>query len=222
MFYLFHHIPKTAGTSVRVALSKMFQVHEDYHKNISREEMERYVKDRINLSELTERDILCGHWNIIGGRLWEKYPEIDDVPVRKIAFFRPPLDTALSGVRFNVRNGHISDQRANEMLLKRVNYFATTLGCDSENYRQRIDSYWHVGLTSRVQDSMDFIADTISADRVKVARRNVTDPASVQFSDAAIAEFKERSKFDQEIYDYAASVANTAYDAIRQSAVENQ
>tara|TARA_R110000803_G_scaffold88814_1_gene155793 strand:- start:565 stop:768 length:204 start_codon:yes stop_codon:yes gene_type:complete len=39
MFCLFNYIKKTAGTSVRGELSKLFQVREDNHKDISREEV---------------------------------------------------------------------------------------------------------------------------------------------------------------------------------------
>ena len=39
MFYLFYHIMKTAGTSVRGELPKLFHIREDHRKGISREEV---------------------------------------------------------------------------------------------------------------------------------------------------------------------------------------
>lgn len=213
MFYLFHHIPKTADTSVRDALGRHLRVHLDYQLSASPADRADFERDRPDLSLLTQQDVLCGHWNLPGSRLWERFPELDELDVRKIVILRPPLETAMSGVRYNLQTNPAATRAPDAMLLARVNYFASVLGCTRDSYRERIDSYWHVGLAGRVQETVDFIADTVGSPRWPVDRLNTTDAMSVSFSPEAVETFLHRSELDQAIYDYAAAVAHAAHAA---------
>lgn len=44
MFYLFHHVPKTAGTSCNEAFGSMFHVVKDYHRSIKESDLIEYKR----------------------------------------------------------------------------------------------------------------------------------------------------------------------------------
>lgn len=87
MFYLFHHIPKTAGSSCVQAYRKLFKVIPDYHKSSTPADLKSYSESKIDLAALCSSDVLWGHYNISGHYLYQRYPSLDDYKPRKVIFF---------------------------------------------------------------------------------------------------------------------------------------
>jgi len=159
--------------------------------------------------------VLCGHWNTRQTHIWKRYPDLESHGARTFTLFRPPLETAMSGVRYLFATGRAGDASPDDLLVRRARFISNLFGCKPETYRDVIDRFWHVGLTSRAQDTLDFLADTVGAPRVAVERLNTTDADAIAFSPAAIAQFMERSTLDQAMYAYAASVAEANYARLR-------
>jgi hypothetical protein len=203
MFYLFHHIPKTAGTSCLDAFGKMLNVVKDYQVSIDPQELKRYKRNKVILARLGPDDILCGHWNIAGHYLDQRYPRLSVLEHRKIIFFRDPLSTAQSGVRFGIKRQWFDGTRNDHALVRRAGYFQRVLQCDESNYREVLDRYWFVGITERLQEGFDLLAAEMRKPRPVVPTENTTQLIDIRFSDAAIAEFTEKSRVDYLIYERA-------------------
>lgn len=203
MFYLFHHIPKTGGKSCREALSKNFNIIKDYPPPNSKKMLAKYMRNSVDLDSLVASDVLCGHYNSSGNRLNERYPQLKDYEHRKISFLRRPLDAATSGVRFGVQRGRFNPDHAGRLILKRVGYFARILQCTEDNYQQRIDDFFFVGLTERLQESMDRLSDLTSMPRVEVPVINKTDPGiELEIEKRILDQFVEENRLDDRIYGY--------------------
>jgi hypothetical protein len=203
MFYLFHHIPKTAGTSCLDAFGKIFNVIRDYQATTTPEGLKDYKRNKIILARLREEDILCGHWNIAGHYLHQRYPRLQILPHRRIIFFRDPLSTAQSGVRFGIKRQRFDGTRNDQALVKRAGYFQRMLQCDESNYREILDGYWFVGITEELQAGFDCLTAELQKESLVVAKENTTKLIDVHFSEAAVSEFIEKSKVDYLIYEYA-------------------
>lgn len=214
MFYLFHHIPKTGGISCQAAFGQLFDIVSDYHPSTSKEVLKRYEARRIKLGRLGENDILCGHWNIPGHYLYQRYPDLDDFGPRKITFIRDPLSTAQSGVRFGVKQGWCRSDNVNGALVARAGYFHKMLNCDETNFKSILDTYWFVGVTEKLQGGFDLLTSLLTKECIQIVRENTTDEIKISFSDDAVAKFVEHSRVDYMIYEYA----KTLYEQRLQSA----
>jgi hypothetical protein len=203
MFYLFHHVPKTAGTSCLDAFGKIFNVVKDYQTSITPEALKHYRRNKILLARLGEGDILCGHWNIAGHYLDQRYPRLKSLDVKRITFLRDPLSTAKSGVRFGIKRQWFDGTRNDQALVKRAGYFQRILQCNESNYREVLDQYWFVGITENLQEGFDVLTHALQKPSILVPTENTTDLIDIHFSDAAVTEFIEKSKVDYLIYEYA-------------------
>jgi hypothetical protein len=209
MFYLFHHIPKTAGTSCSAAFGQLFNVIRDLHENTNADSLKYYSLNKVNLAELGSTDLLWGHYNIPGHYLYQRYPSLDLYEPRKIIFFREPLETAISGVRFGLSNGWFKKGQVDKMLINRVGYFSKMLQCTNDNYHDIIDTYYFVGLTETIQDSFDAFSKMTGKISPTVERLNSTVLFSnVSFSQDAIDVFNKNNQLDLLIYQYAKTRAS--------------
>ena len=205
MFYLFHHIPKTAGSSCIQAFRKLIKVIPDYHKSTAPTDLKHYSESKKDLAALCSSDMLWGHYNISGHYLYQRYPLLDDYKPRKIIFFRNPTDTALSGIRYGIKRGVFNVSDAKNLLMSRIGYFNKMLQCDSRNYKAVIDSYYFVGISDDLQISFNsFINKACLDGQVTIERLNSSGGISVGgLTSDDILEFNEHNVLDQEIFAYA-------------------
>ena len=90
--WVFHHIPKTAGSSITKMLNKRYMlVRETYYlKGI-------YKRDKINTKKLKNCNCLTGHFENPGFQIPDRYPEIfSDDRYNIFTFLRDPLKTQIS------------------------------------------------------------------------------------------------------------------------------
>lgn len=210
MFYLFHHIPKTAGSSCVQAFRKLLKVIPDYHKSTTPADLTNYSECKKDLAALCSSDMLWGHYNIPGHYLYQRYPSLDNYKPRKIIFFRDPTETALSGIRYGIKRGVFNVSDTKTLLRSRVGYFNKMLQCDRTNYKDVIDSYYFVGISDDLQMSFNsFINKACLDGQVIIERLNSSDGINVgTLTCDDILEFKERNILDCEIFAYARLRAN--------------
>ena len=123
MFYVFHHVPKTAGQSCILAFQKLFKIIRDYHKNVDTESLNAYLMNKVELNKLGSNDLLAGHYNISGHYLYQRYPLLDRFDAKKIIFFRDPLATAISGIKYGIKKGRFKREDTERLLIQRVGFF---------------------------------------------------------------------------------------------------
>lgn len=206
MFHLFHHIPKSAGNACLVGFATMLNVVRDYHASTSPEDLRRFDDDRVDLARLGPGDVLCGHWNLRGRRLHQRYPALEAFGPRKITFIREPLAAAQSGVRYGVQQGWCRPGSEDAALVARVGYVHQMLECDETSYRAVLDGYWFVDVAEHLQQGFDQLTAMMGRAAVELPRVNTTDGIAIRFSDDAIAEFTARNRVDFLVHDYATTL----------------
>lgn len=197
--YIFHHIPKTAGHSVREVFAQWFTLIRYYRPNWGMAEM-----PRLDLDRLDESSIVCGHFELEGHRIRDAYGEIfTDPRYRVITFVRDPLEIALSLYFFEQR--HQSSGKSctlEERVLQRApNFMARMMQCDESNWQSIVDSYWFVGVTEELQRSCDILAWRLGRPRADVGVKNAT-PRDRELDPAVFGEFFQRNSLDYKIYHY--------------------
>ena len=208
MFYIFHHIPKTAGVSLIAVLSKWLNVVLDYHVATDAVSLSEYASKRVDLSILRKTDVLCGHYNIAGHYLDVRYPDVESYQPRKIIYFRDPLATAFSGVRFGIKRGWWSESDAPKMFMQRIGYFSDMLQVSNDTYQQVLDKYWFVGITESMESSIAVMRRMVEAhgdvwEHLPSENLNSTSEIKVSIPSFLVDEFLEKNALDQLIYEYA-------------------
>jgi len=95
--YIFHHIPKCAGTSTIFALRHWFLIVKDYWRSYHPEEIPYFIRHRVRLQSLRSYHCLCGHFELPKTRLDKRYPEVLPNQNFKIfTFIRDPLQVKIS------------------------------------------------------------------------------------------------------------------------------
>ena len=200
-YYVFHHVGKTGGSSLLLALSRWFVIRKDYPNRRN-----AYARAK-HLRSLPDYHLLCGHWGKMHGtNLFERYPELlGDDSCRIISFVREPLDLAISGYFFAKKLGILSpsDKTLEEHLLTHDNFLAGTFGVTSENYRDILDRYWFIGLFEELQASFDCLAELLGKPSVKLPQVNRSRRTGPRVSSEIRAEFRRLNAIDYNLYDYA-------------------
>lgn len=198
--YVFHHIPRCGGTSCMAALSQWFHIVRDYRKDF-----DSVQGPKIDLASLTPNDLLCGHFSDSGEAATARYPEaFNSDRFRTFTFVREPLDLAISlrfyGRRFGAKYSMGDDAWA-DILSRPPNYMGRMLSCLSvDDVYPTLNRYWFVGLTGRLQDSFDRLADRIGRPRISMTRINTSERPYLTLTTEQIEEFQFKNSIDYAIF----------------------
>jgi hypothetical protein len=202
--HVYHHVPKCGGTSVRAALREWFTLVEDYRKGWTED-----YPNPVDLRRLHARHCLCGHFELDGYYLGQRYPEVfASDRYRVFTFVRDPLEIQLSLFRYEQKNGQAKTDNIEEHLSLRPNYLAERFPVNKENYRSFIDQYFFVGVLEKSQESLDLLATLIGKRQVQLPWVNRSRAAEKNFAQSAvlsadrIARFREENELDYLVYDY--------------------
>ena len=201
--YVFHHIPKSGGTSFTQILNKWFIVVRDYRKDWSGDH-----KSVIKIEKLRSTHCLAGHWELPGVYLEERYPDVFiNMRYKVFTFLRDPLEHSLSLYRYEKENNQTNIQDIEEHFTIRPNYIATILNADEDNYKEIIDRYFFVGILEEMDKSIQILSKLIGRKYYKLPWINRTKldskTNSEQLSKSTIDTFKEINNVDYLIYNYA-------------------
>lgn len=203
--YIFHHIPKCAGTSMTAVLRRWFFLVKDYIRYGHLEELPYFIRHPVNIQRLRSHHCLSGHFALPETHLHKRYPQIWQNPDFKIfTFIRDPLQVKISLYYQEKKRGQREGISLTRHLLERENYIASILDCTADNYRDVLDRYFFIGITEHLQLSMDKLADLMNKPKVKLPLLN-RSPRDSQESDLApeiIRQFKAANELDYRIYDY--------------------
>ncbi len=211
------HLPKSGGTTFRLALETWFPHRLHYHYFVEKHKRRpTRIRLRRGFLGLRRRHGMCIHGFFNrnrGAGVFDYYPHAQQF----ITIVRDPVEQHLSHY-FYLRNKcergehyfkgkQVRFKYANpeEFLDREEPYVPRYLPWELtlESFRQYFDKYFiHVGLTEKMQETVDTLADRLGKPRVELERRNVT-PRDEAPSPEAVARFKERHRLLFAIYDYA-------------------
>jgi hypothetical protein len=200
--YLFNHIPKTGGSSLREVFAQWFPLTEDYPEPWATE-----PGPRADLSAVPPGGMLCGHFHPHVIRLDDRYPETRSPEWRRIVFLRDPLQTALSLHFYANREGVLHDPifapRVLDTFITSMNgLLIPYLGCTAATWQETIDGYWFVGTLERADECLDWLARALGKPPPgPLPLTNVT-PRDETPSPEAEAAFRRNAAAEFAMYDY--------------------
>lgn len=203
--YVFHHIPKCAGTSMISALRHWFFVVKDYMKYHHPGELPFFIRHPVKIQTLSSRHCLCGHFALPDTHLHKRYPGVwHDKDFKIFTFIRDPLEVKISLYYFEKKRGQREGVSLAQHLLERENYIASILDCTIDNYKDVLDRYFFIGITEYLQSSLDKLADRVNKRKVKLPVLNLShrDSQVSNLSPEMINRFKAANELDYRIYDY--------------------
>ncbi|MEM9622611.1 MAG: hypothetical protein AAF993_13240 [Pseudomonadota bacterium] len=197
--YIFHHIPKCGGSSINKVVQLWFEQIRDYRSGFNKD-----YANFIDIDTLSSDQCLCGHWELDGFYLHQRYPQAyNQDKFRVFSFVRDPLQTRQSLFRFEVKYNRNKGTSYRTHLLSRPNWLAQRFPVTIDNYQEFLNQYFFIGILERGQESLDTLAKMIGKPSVTLPRENVTIAGEeASLSDEFIEEFKEANRLDYAIYDY--------------------
>ncbi len=200
--YLFHHIAKTGGTSLKRVLSEWFEIVEDYHDPWDG----RAIQSPIDSAILKPNQMIFGHYRTSGIALGERYPGVlNSGEWKVIAFVREPLDWVLSDYHYAKKNRPVFDashvpHALGEHLRGRHSSFLDWLDCDADNWRDRLDQYWFIGTLERMDECIEWLAGELGKPvPTGIPVENAT-PRTEEPTQEDVHTFRENNALEYEIY----------------------
>jgi len=200
---VFHHLPKCGGTSVLKMLSGWFKLVHDY-----RQDWTNSYQDRQNLDYLTPGHCLCGHFELDGYHLAQRYPGMLENPGFWVfSFIRDPLEVKMSLFRYETKNNVNKPRTIEKHLSTRKNYLAGILGVGWDDYRIILDKYAFIGVLEESALSIEMLASLLKKNKTELPWENKTigdkNHSQEALTNLIVQQFKEENSLDYAIYNYA-------------------
>jgi hypothetical protein len=198
--FIFHHLPRCGGTSLRKSIKTLKHVYNDYRFGWGKVYPIKYPIDKFN-----EDDCLSGHFELEGYHLFQRYPEVFENSRYKIfTFIREPLDLCISHYYYKKKNGQKVHKSINFHILSTENYLAGVLNVNKSNYKRILDRYDFIGIFERYDESLKQLSlffGSGSLDEIKINQAERSSSVNTITEDD-INLFKEKNSLDYLIYDY--------------------
>jgi hypothetical protein len=200
--YLFHHLPKSGGTSLKSALGQWFTVVADYRAPRATETPPPLALDRLGPG-----DLLAGHFAADDMPLAARYPETaDPTRWRRFTFLRDPLETALSDYFFTRRkrtqfDPSYSAPTLGAYLADYPGLFLRHFECTADTWPEVLQSYWFVGTLDRIDDCLGWLARSLGRPALPPLPRSNETLRDATPSPQDIARFRARMAVEYAIYD---------------------
>lgn len=200
--YVFHHIPKTAGTTFNAFLSNNFMVFKDYRLGWSNN-----IPKPFNIKHFDNNVCISGHFNFSENYTVQKRYNDQLIKYNKtfkiITFLREPLELRISLYKYLKKNNQIDDKiEINDFILIEKNFLANALNCDYSNYKEIICSYFFIGFVDDFEYSLNKLSKLLGVKHNKVSRKNVSK-TKLKISNQIKESFYKSNKLDYELYNFA-------------------
>ena len=209
--FVFHHLPRCGGTSLRQSIGETKTAFSDYRIGWGGVYPLKYP-----INKLGTGDCLCGHFETEGYYLFQRYPEIaTNRRFRLFTFLRDPLDLSISEYFYRLKNDQEMDSSLLEYLLAQNNYLARILGVDRSNLRERMDRYDFIGVVEKYEESLLGLSALMECNGLTLNRINGAERNDLlnEITPEVKEKFKEQNSLDYLIYKYAIE----KFDQTRQS-----
>ncbi|MGC1480701.1 MAG: hypothetical protein WA771_09365 [Chthoniobacterales bacterium] len=229
--FVFNHLPKSYGTSLRHLFWQAFGGIEDHTEFLG---LAGLLDDApADLGRLSADTLVCGHFTHGALRLQERYPEIwaDAERYRLFTFVRDPLATAVSNFQHVRRHDAAAVAREpglytslEKYLAALENPIAKRLGCDGGSVDVVLARYFFIGaaekhveglqiLLKRMREILDGASESATVERARLAvdwlagqpleHANAGDASDAGLAAGAEEDFRSRNALDYEIYSRA-------------------
>lgn len=198
--YVFHHLPRCGGTSLRDSIAESKKVYNDYRMGWGAIYPVKYP-----ITKLGKKDCLSGHFELEGYHLFQRYPEIFyNKRFKLFTFIRNPLDLSISYYYYRLKMNQSIDGDIRNHLFNHKNYLAKVLNVTSENYKTILDRYDFIGIFEKYDESLLRLSYMLDNDYLTKKHMNIAERnnliSTIRKED--IAMFKQRNQLDFEIYNY--------------------
>jgi hypothetical protein len=189
--HVFHHLPRCGGTAAKTGLRQWFRLRRDYRDFDPAAGVSCYPEP-FDWRKLGSHDLLCGHWELPGYSIAERYPGLLEHPgLRLITFVRNPLERVVSSYFYEL--AHWGPAYAGDLdarVAGSQDVMARLLGVRRPGEERALDRFWFVGLTEHLQESFDILAAMLGKPRVALERHNEAPRSGSRPSPAAIEAFR--------------------------------
>lgn len=201
---LFHHIPKTAGTTLNVFLKNNFQVFKDYRMG-----WENKAPKAFNVKNFDNTICISGHFDYPGAQSpEERYGDqmkLYNKRFRKITFLRDPFKLRVSLFNYLEQNNAVDrDTTIEDFLLRDKNFLAQALNCNETNYQEAIDKYFFIGFAENFDESLQKLSELLGTRNYTFESRNISKIKN-SIDEALEDQFYLMNRLDYKIYEYAKS-----------------
>lgn len=201
--YIFHHIPRCGGTSMREVFRKWFRCKIDYRPPwATGGRLERYRRRPLALEKLKPGTMVCGHFEVDGVYIHQRYPQaLEDPRYRIITFLREPLSLRLSLLRYEIEQQRlVGDEPIERLLFDRPNWLCERFPCTADDMDVILDRYYFIGMTEDREAAFDRLADQLGKPRVALPHHNRTRPVEFPINDEMRAQFRQVHHLDYRLY----------------------
>ncbi|MEL6561536.1 MAG: hypothetical protein AAFQ94_25330 [Bacteroidota bacterium] len=195
--FVFHHLQKCGGSSLKDSLESHFILKKDYSYN---------GESRISISKLRPYEMIVGHFEMENTQIFDRYPELlSDRNTFLFTMVREPLQLKISLFYYwKKRNWLEGDADLFTFLRKKNNYLSFLLGCSESNYKDVLSRYDFIGLIEKYEESLDILSSKINRKITagQVVNASARDRQDLEIDDLFRKEFAQSNELDYKIYDY--------------------
>ena len=198
--YVFHHLPRCGGTSLRTSLKALKNVYNDYRIGWGNLYPMKY-----NLSKFAKNDCLSGHFELEGKHLFQRYPEVfNNSRYILFSFIRNPLDLVISDFFYKIKKKQDIELDLKKYIFSKKNFLAGILNVDYKNYKNILDRYDFIGIFEEYDESLIRLAKLLKTKPLIKKNNNKEKKNDLinSLTKEDIARFKKYNELDYYIYVY--------------------